>query len=186
MPSDHITVLFLKADSASSRMLAFLEHLAHVSDFMYNEVHAELLIQNCGYAAVGMDTKGNSSCVLKYTFRKLPDFPCLEFVHVPVSDADRARRIADEIWHRTRASYAIPVLDLALPSFVVRDVGVDPSHWDHLYCSQFVLLFLRICSRERILALPEDRLAYLEESHTSSLRCTPAHLRHVLRTVLGS
>ena len=175
----------MKSFSFSTDFLAFLEHLSNFSDTRYSEVHAELIIDKCAYTAVANSGKDASSCVVKYRFGQVQPFPFLEFVDIPVKNLQRARQIAEEIHAKTRATYEIPFFDLAIPSYFVHDIGTDPAHWDHLYCSQFVLLFLRICAQKDILDLPRSKLECLDESHCNSVRCTPAHLRHVLRNMLG-
>lgn len=179
MPGSHIFVMFLRASDASSRVLAFLEQLAHPSDLGYDEVHAELLVGDMAYAAVY--TGGH--CVVAHRFRHLPvGAPMLEIVPVPVTSLARAGEFAEAMRRGSRATYEIPYAEFALPSFLVHDLGDDPVAWDHLYCSQFVLLFLRACARAGVLDLPRDRLAPLLACN--SVQCSPAHLRRLLRLVL--
>jgi len=179
MGGECIFVMFLRASDTPSKVLAFFEHLAHLSDLGYDEVHAELLVGDTAYAAV--DTGGR--CVVTHRFRHLPvGVPMLELVPVPVTSLARAREIAESVSSGSRATYCIPYARFALPSFLVHDLGDDPATWDHLYCSQFVLLFLRACARAGVLDLPRDRLAPLLACN--SVQCSPAHIRRLLRLVL--
>lgn len=182
MSDDHISIFFLKKDNAN--FLVFLEHLAHISDSRYTEVHAELIVGRHRYAAVN-SPRSEKSCIFKCEVGDVHSSPHVEVVDIPVSNLMRAVEIAESIWSRAHASYSIPYFDMAVPSFMLGDLDLDPTHWDYLYCSQFVLLYLRICAREGILTVPAQRLRLLDEDHCNSLQCTPAHLRHVLSNVLG-
>lgn len=199
MSGQHATVMFVKAYNAPTRWLAFFEHLAHLADMGYDEIHAELLLDHSAYSAVRSDPEPDApsravhppqtaspsrSCVVKYSFQRVAPMPMLELVQVPVTSLALAKQIAEEIYASTAASYDIPYAELALPSFLVHDVGSDPSRWHHLYCSQFVLLFLRRCADRGALDLPRERYSLLFEPHCNSVQCTPAHLRRVLRRVL--
>lgn len=179
---EHISIFFIKKVNAN--ILVFLEHLAHVSDSQYTEIHAEVIVGRYRYAAVELP-HNKKSCIFRCEAGDIRCTPHVEVVDIPVSNLARAIQIAEDIWSTAHASYNIPYFDMAVPSFMLGDLDLDPTHWDYLYCSQFVLLYLRICARENILALPVRRLQFLDERHCNSLQCTPAHLRHVLSNVLG-
>jgi hypothetical protein len=181
MPANYITVMFLKAWDTASKIVAFGEHLAHASDWNYSEVHAELVIGNTAYAAV-YNEKNPDKCIVKHDFDEFAEHPLLEFVHVPVKDAREAKQLAERIWGECKAYYWIPVAELALPGFCVHDLGDDPATWDHLYCSQFVLLFLKLCAERGMLALPREAVDMV--MHCNSVTCTPAHLKRLLDQIL--
>lgn len=191
MPSNTATVLFLttngldKLDPSlvnSQRWVRLLEHIVHPLDYSYSDVHTELILDNQAYSAV--NTK--NPCVVKYTptdyFLSLP---CVETVKIPLTD-DRIAKLFLEESSMSSATYQIPVSDFLLPKYVLDFEKSDldccrPDTWEHLYCSQFVLLFLRFCAMHGILDMPTDKLYYLSPSYVNSRTCTPAHLRHILR-----
>lgn len=184
MSRGYIHVLFVSQFDSLTRFTAFLEHLAHMSDsWKYNQVHAELIIFNTAYAAV-CNKSSPKNCILKYEFKLIKKLPFVNFVDIPVKNMEAVSELAESIWKNCRASYRIPFTDLAMPSFLVHDLDDDPKHWDHLYCSQFVLLFLRICAEKDLLDIPVSQLQLLDEKHCNSVTCTPAHLKITLDRLL--
>lgn len=184
MPAaNFVTVLFVTADDRSSfrdRALLFLEHVAHPSDYSYSEIHAEIIVRNTGYAAVD---QGERSCILRYTFsNSVMDQPFVECVRVPVTDLDLAHSTV-ECFSKTNAVYRIPYTEFLTPTYFLRDLDLDPTHWGRLYCSQFVLLCLKKFRQLGIIPLPGERLAHLDDCPTET--CSPAHLRHMLDRLLG-
>ena len=180
---DHITVIFVteNVQCFGDRRMVAMEYLAHPSDWGYTEVHAEIEANNVCYSAVGHPP---SACVLKYSFRRrLESQPFVECVEIPVTNLKRAQQILESL-SDNHATYRIPFMEFLVPTPFVKDVDLEPSHWGHLFCSQFVLLCLKRMRREGILALPADRLAHLDDCPT--VTCTPSHLRHILDRVLPS
>lgn len=177
-----VTVIFVTEDQNSdfgARFTAFMEHLVHPSDYGYREIHAEMAVGNRGYSAVGRPPK---HCVLKYDFDSFPmSHPFVEFLHVPVADVDAAQRVVEAL-SNTNATYNIPYMKFLIPSPFIRDVDIDPEHWGHLFCSQFVLLCLRKMDELGLILVSKDRLKHLYDC--PSVTCTPAHLKHILDRVL--
>jgi len=185
MSRNCIYILFVNQFDTLTKMTAFFEHLAHMSDdWKYNEVHAELIIPPTAYAAVWNESNPNN-CIVKYNFQTIKNTPNISFLAIPVHDVKAVSALAESIWKTCKASYKIPFSDLALPSFLVHDYDNVPQHWDHLYCSQFVLLFLRICTQKKLLNIPEEQEKYLDEKHCNSVTCTPARLKLTLDKVLN-
>lgn len=165
----------------AEKMIAFLEHVAFPEDLFYQEVHAEIILGNVCYSAVG---KYPEPCVITYNFpSELARLPCVEIVDIPVTDV----RLAAEFLLKaatTPATYKIPILDFAIPKSILdkTDPELDfmqPSTWSHLYCSQFVLLFLRYCAHMQIIPIEPHKLKkaiYSVNSHC----CSPAKLAHII------
>lgn len=179
-----VTVLFVKATDTSpfpDKFMVFMEHLVHPSDYSYDEIHAEVLVNNTGYSAVGLPP---NRCVIKYAFnRAVLTQPFVECVDVPVTDVEEAQRIVEQLADN-HATYQIPVMDFLVPSIFIRDLDLDPRDWGHLFCSQFVLLYLRVLRRHQLIRAPEYRLKHLDDCPSKT--CSPAHLRHMLDRVLCS
>lgn len=179
MSGDYITILFVTTYDKSEfpeKFLLFLEYLAHPSDYGLTELHAEIIAGNTGYSAVG---RPPDHCVIKYNFdhAAFDSQPFVEFVKVPITDLKGAVEILEDM-STTSATYDIPWMDFLVPSIFIKDLDLDPHHWGHLYCSQFVLLFLRKCRKKNLLPLPEDRLVYLDSCKSET--CTPTHLKRML------
>ena len=167
--------------SLDVKMIRFLEHVVNWSDRHQEEVHAEVVLNGTCYSAVG---KYPDPCVLTYKFNpQLSALPCVELIDVPISDLNAAQDYLARATN-TPARYHIPFAEFLLPKLAVDYVDpeydfMDPSSWTRLYCSQFVLLFLRYCEYRRIISADSTKLhetLYSVSSHT----CTPAHLAHML------
>jgi hypothetical protein len=180
----YITVIFVTEDKDSelnARFTAFMEHLVHPSDLGYRQIHAEIAVGHRGYSAVG---RPPNQCVIKYNFDLFPqDHPYVDFVLVPVTDVSAAQNVV-ETFSSTNATYQIPYMKFLIPSPFVSDVDLDPNHWGHMFCSQFVLLCLRKMAQLGLIPLARERLEHLYDC--SSLTCTPAHLKHMLDKILKS
>lgn len=169
----------------SAKITALLEHLANVWDYKYNEVHAEIILKKTAYSAVGLPPE---PCVLTYTLDPSQlAMPCIEYVHIPLTDMHTAKDFLITAT-KTQATYDIAALDFCLPDFVLKYTDPElecslPMTWTHLYCSQFVLLFLRYCHVKKIIPLSDERLRLLWS--TSSHKCSPAHLKHILDNILS-
>jgi len=172
----------------AQKLLEIMEHIASPADYRYPQVHAEVILDDTAYSAVGQPP---GPCVLSYPAHldTLSSLPFIETVDVPITDPEAARRFLVKTTF-TPATYSIPYADFVLPSFVLRYTDPDLDHsrpftWSHLYCSQFALLFLRHCASEGIIPLPPDALrAHLYS--VSSHACSPAHLAHLLDNLLAS
>lgn len=180
----YITVLFVKADSSlgfGSRVVEAMEVLVHPSDWGYHEVHAEIIIGNRGFSAVGRPPE---DCVIRYSFEQSCAVqPFVECVEVPVTDIGEACRVMEE-FSNTGATYDIPVLKFMTPSIFISDLDLHPDHWGHLFCSQFVLLCLREMALRGLIPLDPHKLKHLYDC--PSVTCTPAHLRHILDRLLST
>jgi hypothetical protein len=167
------------------KIMAFLEHVANPLDYGYQEVHAEVILDGIAFSAVGQEP---SSCVLQYRINpEIFNYECIELVDIPLTHPEIARKFLLKA-ATTPATYHIPIRDFILPKFVLDYLDPDldfslPSSWSHLYCSQFVLLFLRFCAAQNIIPIDSEKLRrklYSVNSHA----CSPAHLAHILNDIL--
>jgi len=102
-------------------------------------------------------------------------------VDVHVSDIDLALGFVDAALDSS-ADYGIDVLECAL---WYRSDDLDccrPSTWDCVFCSQFVLLFLRWCDVHGLLGDVDARLFW----SVNSKGCLPSRLEIILRRVFGN
>lgn len=108
-------------------------------------------------------------------------------VDVPISDAPKAwefiRAAVD-----ARVSYGVSVGECAFPKFIIDAFDSDldccrPETWNRLFCSQFVLLFLRWCAVCKILMVPDERAIVLWS--VNSRGCLPSRLQAIADSVLS-
>jgi hypothetical protein len=152
---------------------------------MDSHVHAEVWIDNMGFSAFDGEYRPNSQCVLKVP-RPAPGEPVdkeWDVFPLRLSDEARAVEIMTETWN-SPARYSLNVRDFILPQRLVNyaDPDVDctkPLQWTTLFCSQFVLLFMRRCAEEGILSDPNGALWRM-----NSRSCTPSHLTGIMRRLL--
>jgi len=172
-------------------ILDLLEHVAYPFDDGH-EVHADVVVGDVCYSAVGMQP---GHCVLKGERSLTYTTPQrgLEIVEIPVLDIDFARRYLDSAVS-ANVSYYIPVVDFVTPSPVLQwtdpDVDCcDQASWSTLFCSQFVLLFLRYLHTHSMLRVPGRQPSASMRCQAllacNSHVCSPTHLREILREVLG-
>lgn len=190
----HVTIMFFtteglekldKTAALAERFVAFLEHVLDPRDAGYQDVHAEVVLDDGeAFSAVGRKPR---PCVIQYKVtEKLLSQPFVRLVKVPVTDVEKARKFLREA-AETKATYDIPVAQMLTPNALLHAWRTDldathPATWHHLFCSQFVLLFLRYCHTERILPLSERKLKVLWSE--DSVKWTPAHLRRKLAEML--
>jgi hypothetical protein len=190
----HVTIMFFtteglekidKTAALAERFVAFLEHVLDPWDAGYQDVHAEVVLDNGeAYSAVGREPR---PCVIQYKVtEKLLSQPFVRLVKVPVNDVEKARKFLRKA-AETKATYDIPVAQMLAPDALLHAVRADldathPATWHHLFCSQFVLLFLRYCHTERMLPLADRKLKILWSE--DSVKWTPAHLRRKLEEIL--
>ena len=181
-----------RAEQRLEEVLDVLEHVAFPFDGG-NEVHADVVLDDICYTAVGMEP---GQCVLKgeKSSSYLCPHPGIEIVEIRVFDVNFARKFLDAAVSAS-ISYYIPVLDFVTPSTMLQwtDPDVDccnPASWSTLFCSQFVLLFLRYLYMHGVLCVPgpppDARRRGSALFQCSSHVCSPAHLREILHTVLGN
>jgi hypothetical protein len=170
-----------------AKVIEFAEHISHISDYNYSEVHAEIILDGWAYSACGSPP---NNCVMKYRINpRILSLPCVEIVEMPLLDVPKLKKFLD-LAVETPSRYSIPVWDFVLPKILLNymdpDVPCDdPKAWKFLYCSQFVLLILRFCARQGLFAIPKSKIEILDSNHINSHTCSPAHLRHILHTILS-
>lgn len=152
---------------------------------MDSHVHAEVWIDDMGFGAFDGEYRPHRECIIRIP-RPAPGEPVdKEWDVFPLRLSDEARAI--EIMHETWASparYSLNVRDFILPQRLVNyaDPDVDctqPLQWKTLFCSQFVLLYLRRCAAEGILSDPNGALWRM-----NSRSCAPSHLTGIMRQLL--
>lgn len=100
-------------------------------------------------------------------------------VDVPITDAQRAWQFIAAA-AGARVEYGVSAGECAFPKFVIDAFEGDldccrPATWDRLFCSQFVLLFLRWCAVQKILDVPDERSVVLWS--VNSRGCLPSRLK---------
>lgn len=106
-----------------------------------------------------------------------------DFQEVPVTNHVIALDIIQDIFRHCHASYGFNPLDMTIPKTYLDlwegDVECKrPDKWKRIFCSQFVLLFLRRCALAGVLKGKTD-LLWSVNTHS----CTPAMLRTLLTRV---
>jgi hypothetical protein len=84
---------------------------------------------------------------------------------------------------RTKAKFKVYQYKFLIPGFVEEWIEEDddcmaPETWKNLFCSKFVLLFLRYCHKTGNLDADEERLQELWT--VNSNQCTPAFLKRLV------
>jgi hypothetical protein len=106
---------------------------------------------------------------------------------IPITDKKKAVDIIEEelaspaVYH-----YSIP--ELAMPKFILDSIDTDldcchPEKWDTLFCSQFVLLFLRRCAIAGILDVPKEKQRLLWS--VNSKGCLPSRLQIIANHIFS-
>lgn len=183
---NHVIIVFATTNfpdknfRRSANFVKYMEYLAHPSDWGCDEIHAEIIVNSTSYSAVGIPPE---PCVIISPF-KLCNYmqPFVECVMVPVKDVNAAQNILEDL-AKTHATYWIPILDFMVPSIFLKDLDLNPEHWQHLYCSQFVLLSLRKMAIENLLDVPIHKQRILFDSCVSKT-CTPTHLKRIISKML--
>jgi hypothetical protein len=108
-----------------------------------------------------------------------------EYQDVFITHPGVALDILEDILIRCTASYGFNPLDMALPKscldFWEDDLDCTrPESWKRIFCSQFVLLFLRRCVLAGILRGKNLELLWSVNTHG----CPPAKLKFILSRVL--
>lgn len=149
------------------------------------ECHAEVLVNDTAFTATSM----RETVVFKRDMPEILEYDDIEWVKLPIRDMHKAIDFLD-LTLKTHAKFAIPVLDFLFPQLVVDLVDVDdkdecmhPDVWHQLYCSKFVLFFLRHSHREGNLDVDDKKMD--EIWRVNSNRCSPAMLRRLVVKAFG-
>ena len=146
------------------------------------ECHAEVLVNDTAFSA-------QSQFCDAVIARNIPDmlkYDGIEWVKIPVKE-DKIHTAIDFLQSacKTHALFEIPLLDFLFPSLVTNLIDVDnkeecvhPEEWKHLYCSKFVLFFLRFCDRMDALDISKEKVRPLWEINSN--RCSPVMLRRLV------
>ena len=115
--------------------------------------------------------------------------PAWHVVDVPITNPGLALEFIERAFE-ARVPYGINVLECALPKALLDDFDPDldcmrPDRWDRVFCSQFVLLFLRWCDAHGILGgCKEDGSKALLWS-VNSRGCLPSRLEIITDTMFA-
>jgi hypothetical protein len=170
-----------------AKVIELAEHISNISDYNYSEVHAEIISDGWAYSACGIPPH---NCVMKYRMNPwILSLPCVEIVETPLIHVNKLKTFLN-LAVETPSSYRVPISDFVLPKILILYMDPDlpcedPKAWTFLYCSQFVFLILRYCAKERLFSIPESQLALLDSKHINSHTCSPAHLKHILHSILS-
>lgn len=144
------------------------------------ECHAEVLVNDTAFTA----TSVRETVVLKRDMPEILEYNNIEWVKIPIKDEHVAIDFL-EMTVKTHAEFGIPVLDFLFPKLVVDLVDVDhkdecmhPDEWHQLYCSKFVLFFLRHSHREGNLDVDDKKMEPIWK--VNSNRCSPVELRRMV------
>lgn len=143
-------------------------------------IHAELWVDDNAFSAVaGSGADPDAGCVVAGALP--PDMDTSRWDRYPVAVSDGARAVALLLeMAKTPARYNVPVRD-----FITGFGGEPrldprrPDEWGYLYCSQFVLLYLRRLSMEGLLR-NEPNSALWEIPSQACLPSTLGHIMHCL------
>ncbi len=157
-----------------------------VYELLARETHSEVWFDDVAFGACcNVLPSIRAWCVPGDTEYQPEDWSVME---LPVTDELRALVILEDML-ASPAPYRISVGECAMPKCMVDAIERDadcmhPEAWKGVFCSQFVLLFVRRCSREGILqAVPHERHALLWS--VSSKGCLPSRLRVILEKMLA-
>lgn len=157
-----------------------------VYSFGARECHAEVLVNNTAFTATSM----RDSIVYKREFPDLLEYSDIEWLKLPIKDVHVAINFL-ELTFKTHAEFGIPVLDFLFPQLVVDAVDVDhkdecmhPDEWHQLYCSKFVLFFLRHSHRKGNLDVDDKMMEPIWRINSN--RCSPAMLRRLVQKAFGA
>jgi hypothetical protein len=170
--SPHLVRIAFKKNSLDSA----LENLICLCS-LDRHVHAEIRFN--GYTFSPFYDSSNSIDVFKEC--NLGEW---DFQEVSVTNPSVVMDILEDMLFRCKASYGFNPLDMALPKscldFWEDDLDCTrPDTWRKLFCSQFVLLFLRRCALAGILRGENLDLLWSVNTHG----CPPARLKNLLRCV---
>lgn len=173
---------FNKGLQRAENVLSYVEHIPFPYDKGY-EVHADIILDGMCYSAVGT---APGPCVLKGEYVPNPRRNSAggeELVSIPVTNPADARKYLEKAAEVKTIQYKIPFFDFVTPfnailDYTDPDLDCDtPKAWPTMFCSQFVLLFLRHCHKHGIIEVPTPRPLYTCNSHV----CSPGHLREIMR-----
>ena len=100
-------------------------------------------------------------------------------VNIPITDSREATNLIEEAL-ASPAVYHYSIPELAMPKFILDSIDTDldcchPESWGTLFCSQFVLLYLRRCAIAGILDVPKAKQKLLWS--VNSKGCLPSRLQ---------
>jgi len=151
-------------------------------------VHTEIWYNEWRFSAsrdlIGQDG-AFIGCIGVWDFGPGFDVSRWHVVNVPVADIDRAMEFIDRALD-ARVRYGISICECALPKSLSIEADVDccrPETWDHVFCSQFALLFLCWCDHHDLLLVPKSSSFLLWS--VNSRGCLPSRLQIITDMVFG-
>ncbi len=149
---------------------------------MSAQYHVDVLVHSTSYHSFGASSL-SKKCV---HVEKQPDDILtkywIENVSIRVKDPDLAVKWLERAC-KAKTKFKINEYKFFIPQFVEEIIEKDedctvPETWKNLFCSKFVLLFLRYCHLTGNLDADEERLRKLWT--VNSNQCTPAHLKRIV------
>lgn len=157
-------------------------YVAAVSTFSLGNqgVHTELWIHN--YRVTAREQRfgeADHKCMDIIKLHNDIHIPEWHVVEIPIIDHTVATQFVEEALN-SHAVYSYSIPEFAMPKFILDTIDSDldcrhPETWDKLFCSQFVLLFLRRCAVAGILNIPEAKQQLLWS--VNSKGCLPSRLQ---------
>ena len=143
-------------------------------------VHSELWIY--GFRVTAREQRfgeEHHKCMDIIPLHKDLDISKWHVVDVPITNHSLAAKFVQEAI-ASPAIYNYSVLEFGMPKFVLDRIDSDldclrPDKWDKLFCSQFVLLFLRRCAIAGILNVSEKKQKLLFSVNSNG--CLPSRLK---------
>jgi hypothetical protein len=164
----------------------FSDTLQLIYSLGVRECHAEVLVNDTAFTAQSI----MKDAVFKREMPGMFTYDDIEWLKLPIKDAHKAIDFLEEAC-KTHAKFGIPVLDFLFPELVVDMVDVDhkdecmhPDAWKQLYCSKFVLFFLRYSHKTGNLIVDDASMEPLWR--VNSNRCSPVMLRKLVTTAFSS
>jgi hypothetical protein len=152
-------------------------------------VHSELWIH--GFRVTAREQRfgeEKNKCMDIIPLRKDLDTSKWHVVDIPITNHGVATRFVQEAL-ASPAVYHYSILEFGMPKFMLDRLDSDlnclqPATWDKLFCSQFVLLFLRRCAISGILDVPVEKQKLLWS--VNSKGCLPSRLKIITDSLFQS
>ena len=150
--------------------------------------HADVVVHGRFFHTFGSGSH-REDCVVKH---KQPDDLLTKYytenVSIYVKHPELAIRWLEDSC-KTPAKFVIYKGEFFCPTTILDLLDKDddctkPETWKHLFCSKYVLLFLRYCHLTDNLEAPEEKLRLLWTINSN--QCTPAFLRRLVLRIFHS
>ena len=152
---------------------------------MSTEYHVDVLVSGHSFHTFGAGRNKNGSVRLDLQPDNILTKYFTENISIHVKDPDLAIDWLEDACN-TKAIFKLYHYEFLLPETIMDIIEKDddctrPETWKHIFCSKFVLLFLRYCHLTGNLEAPEGRLRILWT--VNSNHCTPAYLKKMVQYI---